>query len=225
VADIFDELNEDLRAERGRALAMRYGGWAAGLLVLVLAGVGGWQGWHWYQGRQAGKAAAPYIAAMAEADALPRGPTPARAAAADAFAKVAGTSPEGYATLARLREAALRADAGDSAAALALWDKVAHDADADQILRDLATLLWAQNQVDHGDPAVITDRLRPLQADGNPWRPLAQEVDALLSLRQNDKEAAIRKLRVLAADPGAAEGVRGRASGLLTLLGDTEPQG
>jgi hypothetical protein len=225
VADIFDELNEDLRAERSRALAMRYGGWVAGLLVLALIGVGGWQGWQWYQDRQASKAAGPYIAAMTDADALPLGPTPARPAVADAFAKVAATSPEGYRTLARLREAALRADAGDSPAALALWDSVAHDSGADPILRDLATLLWAQHQIDHADPAVIIDRLRPLQVEGNPWRPLAQEADALLSLRQNDKETAIRKLRALAADPGAPEGVRGRASGLLTLLGDTEPQG
>jgi hypothetical protein len=225
VADIFDELNEDLRAERSRALAMRYGGWVAGLLVLALIGVGGWQGWQWYQDRQATKAAGPYLAAMNAADALPLGPAPARAAAADAFAQVAATAPEGYRTLARLREAALRADAGDSAAALALWDSVAHDSGADPILRDLATLLWAQHQIDHGDPAVLTDRLRTLEADGNPWRPLAQEADALLSLRQNDKEAAIRKLRLLAADPGVTEGVRNRASGLLTLLGDTGPQG
>jgi hypothetical protein len=225
VADIFDELNEDLRAERSRTLAIRYGGWAAGLVVLALIGVGGWQGWQWYQDRQADKAAGPYLAAMTAADALPLGPTPARAAVADAFAKVVATGPEGYRTLARLREAALRADAGDSAAALALWDSAAHDTGADPILRDLANLLWIQHQVDHADPAIITDRLRSLETDGNPWRPLAEEADAMLSLRQNDKEAAIRKLRLISVDPGIAEGLRSRASGLLTLLGDTGPQG
>ncbi len=225
MADIFDELNEDLRAERGRALAMRYGGWVAGLLVLVLIGVGGWQGWHWYQDRQATKAAAPFLAAMNAAAALPLGPAPQRAAVAEAFARVAATAPDGYRTLARLREAALQSDAGDGTAALALWDKVAQDSSADPILRDLATLLWAQHQIDHGDPASIDSRLKTLEADGNPWRPLAQEAGALLSLRQNDKAAAIRSLRLLATDPEAAEGVRNRASGLLTLLGVTESEG
>ncbi|MEJ1979354.1 MAG: hypothetical protein WDN49_27910 [Acetobacteraceae bacterium] len=79
---------------------------------------------------------------MHDADALPPGPSPTRLAIADAFAKVAASAPEGYRTLARLREAALRADAGDLNAALALWAQVADDSSANQMLRDLATLLW-----------------------------------------------------------------------------------
>ena len=230
MTDIFDELNEDLRAERARGLARRYGAVGVGLLVLVIAGVGGWQGWRWYQDRESAQAAAPYLAAMATADALPPDASPdraspGRAAAADAFARVAATAPPGYRTLARLREAALRADAGDLAAALALYDAIARDDDADKPLRDLANLLWAQHQVDQGDPAAVSARLKPLEAFDNPWRPLAQEADALLALRRDDKPAALAMLRILSADPSAGDGVRGRAGGLLTLLGDTEARG
>jgi hypothetical protein len=225
VTDIFDELNRDLQAERARALARRYGALGALLVVLVIAAVGGWQGWRWYQNRQAAQAAMPFIEAMTQADALPPGPTPARTAATEAFARIAATAPEGYRTMARLREAALLADSGNLAGALALYDTVAKDDNLDPTLRDLATLLWAQHQIDTGDPAAITARLKPLEADGNTWRPLAQEVSALLALRQGDKAAAMTIFRSLAGDPGAAEGLRGRANGLLTLLGDEGAKG
>ena len=217
--DIFDELNEDLRAERARALMKRYGGLGVAALVLVLACVGGWQGWEWRQRQQAAAAAGPYLAAMHEADALPGGPSAQATADAEAFAKVAATAPEGYRTLARLREAALRWDSGDSTGALALWDQLGADTNADPVLRDLGSLLWAQHSVDQGNPADITARTAKLEAAGSPWRPLAQEVDALVALRQDDKEKAARTLRLLVADPLAAEGLRGRASALLTLLG------
>jgi hypothetical protein len=219
VPDIFDELNEDLRAERARAMAKRYGLLGGIVLLLIVAGVGGWQGWMWHQRQLAAAAAAPFMDAMRMADALPPGPSPARLPAADAFAKVAATAPAGYRTLARLREAALRWDAGDTKAAFGLWDAVSADDAADPQLRELASLLWAQHAVDKGDPAAITARTSKLEATGNPWRPLAEEVDALVALRQNDKDKAGRLLRMVLGDPGAAEGLRGRANGLLTLLG------
>jgi hypothetical protein len=225
VADIFDEMKEDLRNERMRRLSIRYGGVAIVVVILVLAGVGVWQGRRWYQARAEAAAAGPYLAAMHDADALPPGPSPERVKIADAFAKVAASSPEGYRTLARLREAALRSDAGDTKAALALWDQVASDTSASQRLRDLASLLWAQHQIDQGDPAAIKARLKPLEAATNPWRPLAQEAEALLALRQGDKAGALRTLHALIIDPTAPDGVRGRANGLLTLLGGTETHG
>ena len=77
------------------------------------------------------------------------------------------SAPEGYRTLARLREAALKADAGDLPGALALWDQVAADASADPLLRDLASLLWAEHQIDSGDPALLEARLKALAAPEN----------------------------------------------------------
>jgi hypothetical protein len=221
VTDIFDELNQDLRAEKARVLARRYGALGVAAVVLVIAGVGGWQGWRWYQDREAARAAMPFLAAMAQADALPPGPAPARTIAADAFAQVAATAPDGYRTLARLREAALLADAGNLPGALALYDAVAQDSGADPLLRDLATLLWAQHQIDQGDPAAISARLKTIEGADNPWRSLAKEADALLALRRDDKDAAMTILRALSTDTTAADGVRGRAGGLLTVLGET----
>jgi hypothetical protein len=220
VVDIFDEVDEELRAERAQQLLKRYAGLILAVALLIVGVAAGWQGWRWYEARQDQKAAAQYLTAMALANASPTGSNEAtRSAAIAAFTNVAANSPAGYATLARLHEAALKADAGDLRGALAIWDQVAADSSADPLLRDLASLLWAQRQLDQGDPALLEGRLKPLATTGNPWRALAQEQLALLDLRQGKRDQAKAVLQRLAQDTTAPSGVRGRASGLLTRLG------
>ena len=214
MVDIFDEVNEELRAERARQLLRRYGALMVAGAVLVVGAVAGWQGWRWYQARQDQSTAGLYLSAMnlGEGEAN-------RPAAIAAFTALSAAAPDGYRTLARLREAALKADSGDLPGALSLWDQVAADGAADPLLRELASLLWAQHQIDKGDPALLEARLRPLASPDNPWRALAEEQLALLDLRQGKSEQAKSTFRRLAQDANAPNGVRGRASGLLNRLG------
>ncbi len=109
-------------------------------------------------------------------------------------------APEGYRTLARLRAAGLKADAGDVPGAVALWNAVAADRNADPLLRDLASLLATERELDHGDPAQLEARLKPLAELGNPWSTLAEEQLAMLDLRQGKVEDARKKLQVLSFD-------------------------
>jgi hypothetical protein len=216
VSDIFDEVDEELRADRARALFRRYGGLLIAAAVAVTVGVGAWEAWKQYSARETARVAALYVKAAAAADAPG---SPDRAAAQTDFDKVAADGPAGYRTLARLREAALASDAGKPDDALALWDKVADDSGADPLLRDVARLHWAIHELDKGDPAKVDAHLRPITAPGNPLRPLAEEAQALLNLRQGNKDTARDTLRRLAQDVTAPEGVRGRANGLLAQLG------
>jgi hypothetical protein len=218
LTDIFDEVSEDLRADRARALLLRYGGVLVALAVLVVAAAAAWQGWRWVEGRRNRAVAAQYFDAMRQAD-TPPGDTQAHTQAAAGFSKVADTAGASYRTLARLREAALRADSGDQAGALALWDAVSSDTGADRLLRDLAALLWAQHQIDKGDPAAVEAKLQPLLAPENAWHGLAQEADALLALRTGRSDAARDMFRRLAADASVPDGVRGRANAVLASLG------
>ncbi len=220
--DIFDEVEDDLRAERTRSLLMRYGAVLAGVAVLAVAGVAGWQGWRWYQSRDALTVAGAYMAASQQAGvpgaAVPAA-GPAQQAALAQFAKLTRRGNEGYRTLARLREAALRADSGDLPAALNIWNQLANDGDVDAPLRDLATLLWVQRQVDHGDAPALRARLAGLTAPDNIWHPLALEDLALIQLRTGETGPARATLRQLAADATAPQGVRSRAGNLLAGLG------
>lgn len=212
VADIFDEVNEDLRAERARRLLQRYGFLLVIAVVLVVAGVAGWQVWQGRQRAAREAVAARFITAMGQT-----GPEQARGTTT--FADIGTDGPSGYRSLARLQEAAAKARTGDLPAALALWNEVSADEQADGTLRHVADLLWVQHQVDTGEPALVEGRIASLVSPGEPWRPLALEARAWLKLRTGDNAGAETALREIVAMPSAPPGVRARANGLLTKLG------
>jgi len=220
VVDIFDEVDEELRADRAEALFKRYLPHILAAATLIVAAAAGWQGWQWWENRRDQQVATTFLATMRAAEALPPDAAAAeRIRIADEFQKIADEAPGGYRTLARMRAAGLRANGNDIAGALALWSKVSDDSGVDPILRDYATLQWVQHQVDRGDPAMLQTRLSPLMAPANPWRALATEASALLDLRAGRTEQARTTLKALAADATAPDGVRARANGLLAQLG------
>ena len=216
MADIFDEVDEDLRADRAKQLLQQYGGLliAAAVLVVVLAG--GWRAWQWYDAKHNAVVAEQYLAAMHIAD-TQKGA--ARQEAAADFAAIAQTAPSGYRNLARLRAAALKADSGDLPGAALLWDAVAADTSADPLLRDLANLQWALHEIDGGDAASVEARLTPLSVATNPFHALANEGLALLDLHRGRPDSARDKFKALSQDPTAPDGVRRRAEGLLGRIG------
>ena len=219
MVDIFDEVEEELREERMHEFLKKYGGLLFAACLLVVGAVAGWKAWGWYQERRDMNAATSYLAAASRTEAAGvAGPN--RAAAIAAFQTAAANAPDGYRVLARLREAALRADSGDLQGASALWDQVAADSSADPLLRDLASHTWCLWHADKGDPALLEGRLKPLAAPGNTWRSLAMEQLALLELRQGHLDKARTQLKTLAEDTTAPNGVRGRASALLARVGE-----
>jgi hypothetical protein len=184
--------------------------------MLVVVGVGGWKAWQWQQNRQTAAIAQDYLKAL---DGAAGPPGDGRTATVQDLARLGRDAPAGYRTLARLREASLQADTGNLAAAETLWNQVANDGAADRLLRDAAVLQLVLHQIDSGDPAALAARLKPLTAPDNPWRPMAEEAQALLDLRQGRNDAARDTFRRLSQDVTAPDGVRGRANGLLTRLG------
>jgi hypothetical protein len=207
VVDIFDEVSEDLRAERAEKLLKKYAGLLIGLAVAVIAAAAGWQLWTRYQHRQDAATAAQFVAAQDGAN------------AAAALEPLTAGGPPGYKTLARLRTATLKADSGDLPGALALWDAVAADSGADSLLRDFASLMATSRNLDHGDPQQLEARLKPLADPANPWSAMAREQLAMLDLRQGKVEEARKALQSLSIDIGAPSGLRARASALLEGLG------
>lgn len=217
MVDIFDEVDEELRAERAQLLFKRYAGLIIAVAVVIVAATGGWQYWRWRQAKEDQAVAQRYIVALS-LQASPAAAADRKALAAD-YAAIANTAPEGYRTLARLQEAALQAQSGNLKAAADLWESVATDNNAEPLLRDLANLLWCQHVIDTANPAILEGRLKALAEPGNVWRPLAEEQLALLDIRQGKTQAAKTELSRLARDVTAPEGVRGRAAALLARLG------
>lgn len=206
MVDIFDEVEEDLRAERAAKLLKKYAGLIIAVAVAIVGATAGWQVWTHHQNQLDIAAASRFVAAQASGDQA-------------AFSQLAANGPEGYKTLARLNAAALKATAGDLEGAESLWNTVASDSDADRLLRDFASLMAIGREIDHGDPAELAARLKPLAAPENPWSSLAREQLALLDLRQGKLADARRALQALTIDIGAPPGLRARASALLAGLG------
>ena len=220
MVDIFDEVEEELRAERAQKLLKQYGGYIVAAALLVVGAAAGWQLWRWHEARVDAAAATQYLTAMNLADATIAGSGDAtRTAAIGAFDKLAADAPDGYRAIARLRAAALQADAGDLPGALRLWDQVAADTALDPLLRDLASLMWAEHQIDTGDPSLLEARLKALATPTNPWHALADEQLALLDMRLGKTDAAKTTLHRLAQDTTAPDGLRARVATLLNRLG------
>ena len=217
LVDIFDEVDEDLRADRARVFLTRYGGAIVGAALAIVVAVGAWKSWQWYEARQAAKVADIYFAALRAAAPTLSGQD--RQTAQTDLARVTASGADGYRTVSRLLAASVAADAGDLERARAEWDALRSDGSADPLLRDLATLAEVTRQMDKGDAVALAADLKPLLANTNPWHSLAQEADALLDLKRGSADDARETLRKLAADTTAPQGVRQRASGLLGQLG------
>jgi hypothetical protein len=219
VADIFDEISDDLRTERALGLLRRFGGIFIAAAVLVLLAVSGDQIWLAYQARQSEAAATKFLAITQPIDALGGGMTnPQRISSAESLANFAANAPAGYRALANLRAAGLYADAGQTGAAEALWNDVSADNAADPMLRQLADLLWAQHALGTAPDEAVAARLAPLTVPENNWHGLAQETQALLYLHEGKTDQAKALFSQIASDPSAPEGVRNRADGLLAQL-------
>jgi hypothetical protein len=228
VPDIFDEVREDLRADRARALLRRYGAVGIGLMLAVLVAVGVYDWQDKRTGQTSTQTAERFIAAQESAGKQADNPGLAPPAAlTGTLANIAATGPAGYRVLASLQLAALDWDAGRHDKAIAAWTFIAADTSAPKLLRDLATLTSAQHQVDTGNAQALKDQLRPLIEGGNQWRPLAEQVTALLDIRLGRAPEAKEIMKSLTTDPQAPPGVRQMAQDLLTTMGEdgTGPHG
>ena len=213
MADIFREVDEDLRHERYLKLWRRWRYWLLGVGVVALGGAVAFvmlsdaqESARQAEGRQ-------FAAAMAEIEAG-RG-----SQAADRLAMLAADSETGYAALARLGEADARARRGDISGAIHIYDLLAGDSRVDPLYRDLGALLAAQRLVDRASASEINQRLAPLMAGHSPWRPLATELSGIAEMRAGNGEAARALFTELVSDPAAPLGLRQRAAELLLSLG------
>ncbi|RXF74795.1 tetratricopeptide repeat protein [Hansschlegelia zhihuaiae] len=216
MADIFQEVQEDLRRDRLKALWDRYGTLIVTVAVLVVLGVGGWRAYEYYQARTAQAAGDRYQQA---ADLIEQGKGEE---AIKAFAALAGDGPAGYRTLARLREAdeTLKTD---KAAALKLYQAIVADGSTDPMLRDAARIRGAYAAVDAGSRADVKSLAEPLVAPDGAWTTLAREALGLAAYKEGDIDDARRNFDAIVSNPEAPGSTRQRADLMLNVLPPAAP--
>lgn len=213
MADIFKEVDEELRREQAAKFWKRHGrALIAGAAAIVLA-VAGYQGWKAYDLSQREDRSDRFAAALERAEA-------SAVEGIDALAALSDPAGGGYAGLAAFEEARLRVESGDLQGAIALWERIAAESDLGPPFREAATLLAVQHQLDTAPPDELRARLQPLMGAGRPYRNSARELAALIALRQGDHATAREHYTAIADDRNAPSGLRSRATQMLAFLKD-----
>jgi hypothetical protein len=211
VADIFHEVDEEVRRERLKKLWDRYSIYLIALAVLIVAVIGAWRGYEYWVAKRAAAAGAAFEAAgvLSEQGKY----TEAEAA----FAKVAADAPQGYRVLARMRVASALAQV-KPADAIKAYDELSADASIGTTWQDLAAIRAGLLLVDTASLADMRRRLDPLAEPTRSFRHTARELLALSAWRSHDIPAARRYLDMIATDAESPIGTRARADVLSGLI-------
>jgi hypothetical protein len=211
VADIFHEVDEEVRREQLKKLWDRYSIYLIAVAVLVVAGIGAWRGYEYWVAKKAAAAGADFEAAMTLSE------EGKHAEAEAAFAKVAAEAPGGYRMLARMRAAGALAQVkpGDAVKA---FDELSADASLGTTWQDLAAVRAGMLLVDTASLAEMRRRLDPLAEPTRSFRHTARELLALSAWRSHDLAAARRYLDMIETDAETPPGTRARAEVLAALI-------
>jgi hypothetical protein len=203
MGDFIREVDEEYRRDRIMAIWKRYSGVIVGVIVLVVAGVGGWRYWQHMERQRAEAAAVRYEEAVRLAREGKSDEAEQRLAA------LVKEAPPGYQTLSRFRLAAEqgRQNADEGAKA---YDTLAADGGVEPVMQDLARLRAAMLRIDTADPAGVQPSLERLATPTNVWRHTARELLGLSALKRGDYDAAGRWFDQIAADRDTPQGLRGR---------------
>lgn len=212
MADIFNEVDEDVRKEKSLALWKAYGKYVIGAAVLIVAGTAGWVGWQNYTVSQSRAQGAEFEAAAVLAREDKFGESAA------AFAGLAESGNAGYRALAALREAAALIDAGEGDKALLVYDRMAADGSIDAEFASLADLMAGYYLMDNGTTDQVRSRIANLTEPGKLWSASANELLALTYIKDGDKARAKEVLSLIQNDAAAPDIIKGRVRQLLTAL-------
>jgi len=212
LADIFQEVDEELRRDKAAEYWTRYGRYIIAAAVFVIAATAGYIGWKEYRLQKQTALGERFAVALS----LIQEKKPADAL--EALGGLAESADIGYATLARFRAAAVKAGEGDRDGAVAIYDAIAKDGRVDPLYAKLADLYFVMGMLETGNPDELAKRLEPLLAADSPWRFSARELAALVALRKGDAAKARESYTVLADDPKTPPGARARAAEMLRAL-------
>jgi hypothetical protein len=207
------EVDENLRRDRARDFAKRYGSWLIGALVLFLLASGGYIYWQHREQQKAERqieqlasiyrdiGAGNFKRAPQQLDALARDGRPALRASA------------------MITSAALALQNNDVKGATAKFREMAADEDLPKPYRDLALIRQTALEFDTLKPEEVIARMQPLSTAGNPWFGSAGDMTATALFKQGKKAEAGRLYGAIAKDPSVPDSIRARSVQIASSLG------
>ena len=208
MADIFDEIDEDLKRDQIRLFWARYGKIVMAAVTTIVLLVALRQGYVAWQSSQVEASASAYQQALKSDDVVA------------ALEAQRGQLTGGYAMLAQFQIAAEQAASDNFAVAEAGYLALASDASLDPLYQQAATLLSVMVAPQDADASALAARLSDLETAAGPWQAMALETGAGLALRNRNKDAAVAKYKRLAEMADVPVGMRQRAERMIIMLGD-----
>lgn len=211
MSELFDEVDEEVRREQLKKLWDKYSIFIVAGALLIIAGVGGWRGYQYFEAKKAAVASTAFNKAVELSEANKH------AEAEAAFNDLAAKAPSGYRMLARLRAAAEVASR-DPKAAAKMFDDIAADRSIGAEQQDLARVRAAGLLVDTASYSEMLQRLESSTGPEATFRHTARELLALSAWRASDTAAARKWLDMIANDGETPPSLRSRAEALQALL-------
>lgn len=201
MADVMEEVNEELRQQKLEAFWRENRNWIIGSILLAIATTAGITWWRSYTLQQNLKGTTELMKVSEEKD--PRALT--------TFADSANTN---HAVFARLLAAGLHVDQGNSARAIEIYNEIAGMRGLDRSLRDFARILSVTQRLNKDDAKSLHAELADLSSRKSPYRFTALELNAMVYAREGKLKEAAESLEAISTDAEAPQDARMRATTL-----------
>jgi len=212
VADLFQEIDDELRQDKASRLWRVYGKYVVGAAIVIIMSVGGYKFWQQKQLDDGEKASIAYEAALA------------RSASGDYKGAIDQLNEEeigtaaGYAALSQMQKANLAMKINDFEAALITFKEIAENDKYPQSIKEWASFRYVAVRVEKQIDSNASADLDALIATDSPWRFLAKEIKAIKEIETGNKSGAKAIFSELADDENAPERLRVRAAEFLKTL-------
>ncbi|WGU38280.1 MULTISPECIES: tetratricopeptide repeat protein [unclassified Phenylobacterium] len=211
MVDVFDEVEEQLRSERYKSIALRVLPILGGVLVVALVAALAVWGYQHFRSQAAAEASEKYAQAIEAFNAGRRDD------AIRLWGEVGQGSSKAYKSLALQHLGGLKVADNKTAEAVKLFDEAA-EAAPNNIIGDAARLKSAFALLDTAPYKDMEARLTPLTEEGRPYRAEAREALAFAKLMAGDLAGARSDFTVIGLMADAGEGSRQRAEAAKALI-------
>ncbi|WP_340647245.1 tetratricopeptide repeat protein [Phenylobacterium sp.] len=211
MVDVFEEVEEQLRTDRYKALALKALPWVGVVLAAALVIALAIWGYDNYQTKTTSKASDQYAQGL---EAFGAGRTDE---ADRLFGEVAKSGSKAYKSLALQHQGGIKIAVGKTAEAVTYFDQAAEAAPND-IIGDVARLKSAFALLDTAPYKDLEARLTPMLKEGRPYRTEAREALAFAKIMHGDMAGARGDFVVISLIADASEGARNRAKAAMDLI-------
>lgn len=212
--DIFlREVDENLRRDRARDFAKRYGKWLIAAVVVFLLASGAWIYWQNVREQRSEKQVEQL------SDIYTKVGSGAVGNSAKQLDDLAKKGSKAVRASALFTSAALAIQQNDQQGAIAKYRAIASDSAFPAPYRDIALIRQTALEFDKLKPEDVIARMAPLAKPGNPWFGSAGEMTAMARIKQGKTAEAGRLFAAIAKDKSVPEPLRDRAVQIAGSLG------